>query len=651
MAINFTGAGGASGLAADLGISTESFGFDLKGRSPQSQLIGSTLLTKTYAFELFATTATRGAALGALSPSSIYYFGLNPQQINFSDYSAGTTTYTAGGVVVEGGAQFLRQYTITGRSGVSRRRGYSAGEVPSQDNANKPARITTDGHRLFRELHKFLKHYSNLKSDPSVSYAWSLAFHDFINDDHFIINPRQFTVDRRGGGDYSYTITFDAVTERNAAVLGFLQQIGPFADRALTVASTTTGALSGLANDILDAGEELGGIIEQGARTLNVIANELRRTELRARNIPDQFNTWTDRVGDEWDAAIEQFKTLGTDVEDKEKLNLEAATKSQEVAEATIGQNVLQQGQRALSSQTATPREITVVEALLFGRLGQTTPQAIEDSFDPTRSSSLLQLRKNCLIAEGVALGNAENEARRAERVETERSRTDGSAAATALGSQNNLPSFASYPKSRVAVLRGDTLASIALRSIGDRRAAPYIAKINGLRYPFISESGEPGTVTFGTKILVPRFSDRVQRAPYGNRRASEDKRLYGQDLRLTTEGDLIATGSKTDLAVISGVPNLKQAFETIRIRTRLGSNAVFPGIGYPDLIGAESSQDNIAASIIGARQCALSDPRIASTSIEQARDLGNGVLIALTCRAINNTDTFSVAGTVERSQ
>jgi len=189
------------------------------------------------------------------------------------------------------------------------------------------------------------------------------------------------------------------------------------------------------------------------------------------------------------------------------------------------------------------------------------------------------------------------------------------------------------------------------LRAIGDRRAAPYIAKINGLRYPFISESGEPGTVTFGTKILVPRFSDRVQRLPYGNRRASEDKRLYGQDLRLTTEGDLIATGSKTDLAVISGVPNLKQAFETIRIRTRLGSNAVFPGIGYPDLIGAESSQDNIAASIIGARQCALSDPRIASTSIEQARDLGNGVLIALTCRAINNTDTFSVAGTVERSQ
>ena len=199
--------------------------------------------------------------------------------------------------------------------------------------------------------------------------------------------------------------------------------------------------------------------------------------------------------------------------------------------------------------------------------------------------------------------------------------------------------------------MRGDTLASIALRAIGDRRAAPYIAKINGLRYPFISESGEPGTVTFGSKILVPQFADQSPRPAYGNRRASEDRRLYGQDLKLTPDGDLIVAGGKTDLAVISGVPNLKQAFETIRIRTRLGSNAVFPGIGYPDLIGAESSQDNIAASIIGARQCALSDPRIASTSIEQARDLGDGVLIALTCRAINNTDIFSVAGTVERSQ
>ena len=645
--MSILGAGGGGAMLGEFGLSTESFGLNLKGRSPQSKTTGSTLLTKTYAFELFATMPTRGAEKGILSPSSIHYFGLNPQQINFSDYSAGTSTYTAGGVVIEGGAQFLRQYTISGRSGVARRRGYSAGQIPSENGANSPARITTDGHRLFREMHKFFQYYSEIKGDPSVSFAWSMAFHDFINDDHYIINPRQFNVDRRAGGDYSYQITFDALVERDAAILSILGQIGPFADKWITVASTTAGAFTGLANDLMDAGSEIGGMIEQGTKTLSLVANEIKRTEMRVRGIPQAMSDFASRVNADWESAKEALKSLGADKTDIEQMNRIGANISDETGGRASAQMLQRQGQRAAGNNSADIREVSVVEQRLALRHGVSTPQAIDDNYDPRQNSRLLRLRRMSLIAENIALANAESSARQQLLISAERSKTDKSTLAGALGSRTDLPDFSSYPTTTITVLRGDTLSSVALRAVGDRRAGAYIAKINGLRYPYISEAGEPGTVQYSTQIIVPQFGGRRSNVLYGDRRATEDKRLYGQDLRLTIEGDLISSGDKTDLAVISGVENLKQAFEIIKLRTKLGSNAIFPGIGYPDLIGAESSGDNIAAAIIGARQCALADPRINSVTIEQAQDVGDGVIVALTCRAVNNTDSFSVGGTV----
>jgi len=637
------GAGGGGALLGELGLSTESLGLELKGREPQAMTAGSSLLTKTYALEIFATAPTRGAARGILEPSYIYFFALNPSQINFIDYSSGTTTYTAGGVVMEGGAVMLRQYTLTGRSGTARRRGYSAGEIPSSG-GNAPARITADGHRLFREMHKFLKHYSDIKNDPQSSYAWSIAFHDFINDDAFIINPRQFTVDRKGAGDYNYTLTFDAVQPRRTTALSLLQRIGPFADKTLAVVSTTAGAFSGLANDIADSAGEVGGTIARSARTLNVLANELNKSVLRVRNIPTAFG---DRLADAQESyaeAIEAFKTLGVDKDDRAGLALASARQSSEVADLSQAQNLLQNGQRPNAD-----REITPVEARRAGALGVRAPQAVNDSFDPIRSNRLLQLRRKALLSEASALGLAAQELRRSRGAQPASSTQTNGELGRVLGAGATRRSFDGYPTGELVIYRGDTLMSIALRAIGDRNAAPYIAKINGLRYPYISDSGEPYTLRYGDKIVVPQFADSAPRQMLGESSDRIDERTFGRDLRLTPDGDLIATGDKTDLAVVSGVENIKQAIEIIKLRTRLGANALFPAVGIPDFIGAESAADTVAAAILGAKQCVESDPRIKSVRVEQAVDRGDGVIVALTCKTINTAEAFT-AGAMVRS-
>ena len=569
---------------------------------------------------------------------------MNPTQIQSTDFSAGMTTYTAGGVTVEGGATLLRQYTINGRSGSAIRRGYSAGQSPNVPDASKPNRITTDGHRLFRELHKFLKNYADVKADPIVSHAYALAFHDFINDDHYIINPKQFTIDRSGGGDFRYTIQFDAVADRVNFQLGLLASIAPALQLATDVVSTTVNNMAGMVNDVTNSVAELGenleaalGQVSTSVRRLSDSVNRARSTNVGFNELKDSFFKGLNDVKDS--VTEELLPAFGADpksARDSARNGAEQATALNAGVEAS-GLN--DAGLRAGPDDP----ELDVMRSRLIESQGGVPPLAFAEDFNPFRSTAYVNSRRSVMLLENALYARLVQEEATKDAVgRSFRGSAKDETRRFMSQSNSEFVDYSQFLTIDVPILRGDTLRSICMRHVGNMRAMEYIIQINSLKFPYISESGEPFTLRYGSQIKVPALRGQTS-STKARSQDSLDRALFGEDFRLTKDGDLVLSNSLDDFSLISGIPNLKQALEIIKFRTKLGSNPVFPQIGMPDLIGGESTEDNVLSVYLGAKLCAEIDPRIELVEASALWDQGDTVNVMLDCKAINNTESFQI--------
>lgn len=637
--MSILGTAGAQGLLGEAGVSgvRDFLGLNLKGQAPQWNTGGSTVITKTYAFEIFPISPSESSPSGVLGASHIFFFGMNPTQINFTDFGAGVTTYTAGGVVIEGGATLLRQYTISGRSGVAVRRGYSAGENPSVSGASAPNRLSTDGHRLFREMHKFFEHYADIKADPTNSHRFAMAFHDFINDDAFVINPRQFTVDRSGGGDFRYTIQFDAVADRVGFELNLLNQVFGAIDQVSDILSTSVNNMAGLLGDITGTVAEAGDRLNQamGRVTASVQALDSSISLAKETGLGTALFTESIRqgIGDMQGAFSSLF-----DASSNKDIATAGASHASDLRLGVEAEDIRQNGRRA----NADSDEITVIEERAVLGQGATPPLSISGDFNPIQSSAMIVARRALILLENALHARVVREEQASESVSRPLQGTGADRGSQLMSSTNSrFVDFSGLPVKSVAIFRGDTIRSISLRNTGGIDAVEYIIRLNNLKYPFISQSGEPFTLRYGDSIKVPSFSSE----PTGPSRSADsiDRALFGEDFRLTAMGDMVLDNSLTDFSLVQGVSNLKQALEVIKFRTKRSSNPLFPELGMPDLIGESSSSDNILLAYTGAKLVAETDRRVKSVRPSALFDEGDGVNIILECSAINNTESFTI--------
>ena len=259
------------------------------------------------------------------------------------------------------------------------------------------------------------------------------------------------------------------------------------------------------------------------------------------------------------------------------------------------------------------------------------------------RSMAFVNARRTVLLLENALYARLVEEEATEERVERS-VRTSIQDETRRIMSQSNSEyvDYSQYPTLVIPILRGDTIRSICMRHVGSIDAMEYVIKINDLKFPFISESGEPFTLRYGGQIRVPALRGRSSNT---KARASDsiDRALFGEDFRLTKEGDLVLANGGDDFSLISGIPNLKQALEVIKFRTKLGSNPIFPQIGIPDIIGDTSAEDNVLSAYLGAKLCAETDPRIAAVSASAHWDQGDSINLLLECRAINNNESFQI--------
>ncbi len=178
-----------------------------------------------------------------------------------------------------------------------------------------------------------------------------------------------------------------------------------------------------------------------------------------------------------------------------------------------------------------------------------------------------------------------------------------------------------------VQTQRGDTLARIALRELGDASRWYELANINGLKPPYITDDKSQignGVLLTGSEIRIPS-SNPIASA------VTDPDIVFGTDVQLN-RGELISEAG--DLALTSGVDNLKQAINHV-LRTDPGELVYHAryGCSVRALVGDGNTalSGDIAPAFV--KRSLLADSRIASVPQSTVRIEGDALVIE--CEAI----------------
>lgn len=208
----------------------------------------------------------------------------------------------------------------------------------------------------------------------------------------------------------------------------------------------------------------------------------------------------------------------------------------------------------------------------------------------------------------------------------------------------------------------GEDIRSLASRLLGDRRRWHTLVIINDLRAPYITPTGEEGTLAPGDSVLYPsedpssgttanvNESDRES----GDRDLTPAHRAFGRDLRLKT----ISVGGREltdlevnqygDISTVVGVPNVEQAIK-LKFSTEQGQLPAHPYYGARFPIGGKATPETFTEFHVNARATMLSDTRV--QSVQKLDFLASGDTLFISANVVlnNTTDILSASFALRR--
>lgn len=173
-----------------------------------------------------------------------------------------------------------------------------------------------------------------------------------------------------------------------------------------------------------------------------------------------------------------------------------------------------------------------------------------------------------------------------------------------------------------VETRRGDTLAAIAARELGDASRWPEIVGYNSLRPPFITDDealADSGVIVTGQFLRVPAAVALVSVE-------SQPSEVFGRDIGLSSGRIGVADG---DFAVAGGLDNLRQALRH-RVITDRGELTFHLEYGslLRTLLGTVSVPTVALLAARYARAAVLADARISTVSKAVATVEGDAVRV-----------------------
>lgn len=180
----------------------------------------------------------------------------------------------------------------------------------------------------------------------------------------------------------------------------------------------------------------------------------------------------------------------------------------------------------------------------------------------------------------------------------------------------------------------GERLQRFTARTTGDAQHWAQVAQINRLRPPFVTgdmttaQARAQRVALYGDTLAIPAPS--MAHAPV----ATDEASVYGTDVALRG-GRLEAVNG--DLAVVAGLPNLRQALEH-RVRVEQGDLMFHPRYGsrLQAMIGLTSNREvaTIAAAAF-AKETVAQDPRVAGVSSATGESEGDAIRVSVVANIV----------------
>lgn len=578
-----------------------------------------------------------------------------PQAYSITEPFSVEETFTQGsGLYVEENGILSRTIRLKGHTGFKPRTVNLSGlAVPAKLDISKksysrelPLVIVSaiSGQRHFQYLQdSIFRTYGDLKRDPATAKDTMLLFHNPKDNEHWIVVPKSFTLDRDSSKPtlYNYDIELLVVDRGEEADKDFSEEQG-----------------------ILDTIKDGIGTIEKGLQLIDgaindvsSVVNDVRLFVNDVVEIIDGINTIKDHVQDFIDGTELQINSAYNQVTEMID-RLDGATNS-----LNNTMELQDENDELIFPDKIRKKFFQMISGLeLFGMYPH--------YFEPDTAQTMAKIRSNqntntatTSSRQTTALATARPTTLNAYRdLGTTLTAGDVESAKGTLDTGSGVKKFKSFKEVRIE--RGDTLASLAQKYLGDARQWQYIATINGLKPPFIDEqasapltdqngTGLTGTATgadllpfpkslgIGSKVLIPSNNPAPKDWPLlpvagvKNEEPSENHYL-GTDLALVHASGYSGTGQvyydlaintdlgSVDLKTVSGLNNLGQAL-LVRLGIERGSDVLFRKLGTQRVVGLGFSRIDLELAKFRIIEAIVTDPRVLSVQnlrVLQTNDL-----------------------------
>lgn len=500
----------------------------------------------SYAFHLHIGAVTK-----------VFPLVLNPKRISKSHpFSRSLEPAQQGGVIAEENGVLISPLTVSGHTGLK----------PRAVTPGPPLPLSGQAHFLYLQDACFLE-YSRLKKDPNTSKPVWMSWHNFKDNEHWVVVPGVVSVERTVDKNflYQYTITCDLIAEIEQSLEvsedeGIFAAALDFASNAIRAVAAIEGAVADLTGTITEIEGAISGTVTDAL--VDVV------------EVCGAVNLFLSGQSNFINLPVRALDTLATAIG-----TLQSACASAESLPIDVAHSFLD-----------------IEDGLL--RL-MSYPEKFRSDFD-AKQKEFLALVAGPTNASDIGTATASTQT---QGLATSATRP-GDSTRVLGGVYDSLLSFPRYTGFReVVVLQGDSLAAIAAREMGDARRWIDIALANHLQAPYISAAGLPGTIGAGARVLIPITSSspstpRVRSAGDPEVGASQLEALFGRDFKMVVRPDglydwQIDPATKTDLRTVAGVKNLEQACTTA-LNIERGKWVMATNVGVERIVGAPGTVERV---------------------------------------------------------
>lgn len=483
-----------------------------------------------------------------------------PQELSQDEIFAIEVTPTLRGVLVEHHGQILKDIAISGTTGISPNRA----EGGASNDGRPVLQVGHSGYEEFHELRSFFRVYVESKrvdDRKSTDGELRMIFKNFKDDEYLYVEPIKFGMKRSAKRpflyDYAIQMKGIGVANQNAfkrdnSFMAVLEDLDGKLDSAL---------------GYLDEGQRL---VRAGYAIINRFQRDLNGV-LLAPTLAVRQAIANLRGGKA--QTLTQLGVTRKAIDDlRHILNDTRANFNDGLGRATAEYN-RQTGRTA--TLKGNPNRVTTYE-------------------EHSVLNGLNKIDKGLLLVAGL-----QNKV-----FEKSVAQVNADIISSYSGGQVDIKTPTST--SQHDIEHGDDVQSIATKLLGSPDKFKDIVALNNLKAPYISETGGPGVLKYGDKILIPRSSGTGSSGVIKNKEynvtvgLTEAEKSTGVDIRLTDEGDLAVSNTK-DLDLISGMDSLSQAV-SLKFAYEKGSLKRHKQIGTSLLIGRKVGRnlEEIRNEIVG---------------------------------------------------